>query len=71
MHHLSLLIKFLLCGYLQVLSENELEAEVSNIGSISCDSMVTCLLYWHGRLFAGFSNRDIKVFFFITLHLKF
>ncbi|XP_042463165.1 uncharacterized protein LOC122046504 isoform X2 [Zingiber officinale] len=46
--------------HLQVLSENELEAEVSTIGSINCDSVVTCLLYWHGRLFAGLSNKDIK-----------
>ncbi|WOK94579.1 transducin beta-like protein 3 [Canna indica] len=50
--------------HVQELSENELEADISNIASINCDSVVTCLLYWRTTLFAGFSNKEIKLYYF-------
>ncbi|XP_064993393.1 uncharacterized protein LOC135629639 isoform X3 [Musa acuminata AAA Group] len=49
--------------HIQELSENELDADIGTIASINCDSVITSLLYWHGRLFAGFSNKEIKVYY--------
>ncbi|KAG1328096.1 hypothetical protein COCNU_01G020300 [Cocos nucifera] len=48
-------------GFLKEFSQNELEMDIKTIGSITCDSVITSLLYWHGKLFVGFSNREIKV----------
>lgn len=45
----------------QELSENESEVDLRNIGSIVCDSFITSLLYWQGKLFVGLSNKEIKV----------
>lgn len=35
--------------------------DVTEIGSISGDSVVTALLYWQGKLFVGQADRIIKV----------
>ncbi|MQM03931.1 hypothetical protein Taro_036718 [Colocasia esculenta] len=45
--------------HIQELSENESQVELRSVGSISCDSVVTSLLHWQGKLFAG-SYKDIK-----------
>lgn len=44
------------------LSQSELEVNIRTVGSITCDSVVTSLLYWHGKLFVGFSSREIKMY---------
>ncbi|OAY76403.1 Myosin heavy chain kinase A, partial [Ananas comosus] len=49
---------------IQELSENESEVDLRNIGSIVCDSFITSLLYWQGKLFVGLSNKEIKVYFY-------
>ncbi|XP_071737798.1 uncharacterized protein [Rutidosis leptorrhynchoides] len=38
--------------------------EVTEIGSIQGDSVVTALSYWEGRLFVGHADRTIKVYSF-------
>ncbi|XP_008783321.3 uncharacterized protein LOC103702608 [Phoenix dactylifera] len=43
------------------LSQNELEMDIKTIGSITCNSVITSVLYWHGKLFVGFSNGEIKM----------
>ncbi|XP_073000075.1 uncharacterized protein [Typha latifolia] len=45
---------------IQELSENEAEVEVRSVASITCDSVVTSLLHWHGKLFVGLANKEIK-----------
>nr|XP_029118288.1 uncharacterized protein LOC105037214 isoform X1 [Elaeis guineensis] len=51
-------------------SQNELEMDIKTIGSVTCDSVITSLLYWHGKLFVGFSNREIKVMMEKPLSLR-
>ncbi|KAL6619215.1 hypothetical protein ACP70R_034354 [Stipagrostis hirtigluma subsp. patula] len=42
------------------LLEDESEVELQDIASITCDSIITSILPWDGRLIVGLSNRDIK-----------
>ncbi|KAK9096135.1 hypothetical protein Sjap_021632 [Stephania japonica] len=46
---------------IQELAGDELQVETRDIGSISCDSVITALLFREGKLFAGFADRVIKV----------
>ncbi|KAK1309823.1 hypothetical protein QJS10_CPA08g01067 [Acorus calamus] len=46
---------------IQELSEDELQIESRLVGSIACDAVITCLLYYNGKLFVGFADKDIKV----------
>ncbi|XAR62843.1 [Myosin heavy-chain] kinase [Bertholletia excelsa] len=48
----------------QELLGDEFQTEVFPIGSIACDSVVTALLYWHGKLFVGQADRIIKVYYY-------
>ncbi|KAJ9560356.1 hypothetical protein OSB04_005516 [Centaurea solstitialis] len=49
---------------LQKLSSDESGVDVTQIGSIAGDSVVTTLLYWQGRLFVGHADKTIKVYSF-------
>ncbi|KAK9073231.1 hypothetical protein SSX86_007555 [Deinandra increscens subsp. villosa] len=43
-------------------SGDELQVDVTEIGSISSDSVVTALHYWKGRLFVGHADGTVKVY---------
>lgn len=47
---------------IQELLEDESDLEIRDVASISCDSVVTSILYWDERLIVGLSNREIKVY---------
>ncbi|KAM0946355.1 putative [Myosin heavy-chain] kinase chromatin regulator PHD family [Dioscorea sansibarensis] len=47
---------------IQELSENDLEVDIKPVASINCDSIITCVLHWHGKLFVGLANKEIKVY---------
>ncbi|KAI3680854.1 hypothetical protein L6452_35631 [Arctium lappa] len=49
---------------LQKLSSDESGVDVTQIGTIPGDSVVTTLLYWQGKLFVGHADRTIKVYSF-------
>lgn len=51
---------------IQELSENELQMDISPTASITCDSIITSLFSWRGMLFVGFSNKEIKVYYYAT-----
>lgn len=51
-----------MCNDLQELSGDESKTDAITIGSIACDSVVTSLLYQHGKLFVGQADRLIKVY---------
>ncbi|OVA05612.1 Protein translocase subunit SecA [Macleaya cordata] len=44
----------------QEISEDDLHVDARPIGSIACDSVVTALLYWEGKLYVGFADRVVK-----------
>nr|VDD43213.1 unnamed protein product [Brassica oleracea] len=46
---------------IQELSGDEISLECTHVGSIPGSSVVTSLLYWEGKLFAGFADKSIKV----------
>nr|GLL47894.1 protein translocase subunit SECA2, chloroplastic [Ipomoea trifida] len=48
----------------QELSEEDTQTDATAFGSIPCDSVVTALLYWQGKLFIGQADRVIKVYYF-------
>ncbi|KAG8085641.1 hypothetical protein GUJ93_ZPchr0010g10280 [Zizania palustris] len=52
-------------GWDKILNIQELlgesEVEIRDVASITCDSIITSILYWDERLIIGLSNRDIKV----------
>lgn len=48
----------------QKVSGDESRVDVTEIGTISGDSVVTALLYWQGRLFVGQADRIIKAYSF-------
>ncbi|ONK73137.1 uncharacterized protein A4U43_C04F27630 [Asparagus officinalis] len=50
----------------QELTENELQIDIKPVASITCDSVIASLISWRGKLFAGFSNKEIKVFYYGT-----
>ncbi|KAF0922655.1 hypothetical protein E2562_001053 [Oryza meyeriana var. granulata] len=55
---------------IQELLEDESEVEIRDVATFTCDSIITSILYWDGRLIVGLSNREIKVcihFFFCCL----
>ncbi|KAL6515509.1 hypothetical protein OROHE_018543 [Orobanche hederae] len=47
---------------IQEISEDVNGVDVTPVGSIPCDSTITALLYWHGKLFVGQADRSIKVY---------
>lgn len=48
---------------IQELSENEFQVDAEMVGSIDCDSVITSLLLWEGKIFVGLSNNSIKVYY--------
>ncbi|KAG8068636.1 hypothetical protein GUJ93_ZPchr0005g15617 [Zizania palustris] len=48
---------------IQELLEDEAELEIRDVASITCDSIITSILYWDERLIVGLSNREIKVYY--------
>ncbi|KAL7155839.1 hypothetical protein ABFS83_03G102400 [Erythranthe nasuta] len=46
----------------QEISEDVLEMEATPIGSIACNSTITALAYWNGKIFVGQADRIIKVY---------
>lgn len=48
---------------IQELSGDEISLECTHVGSIPGSSVVTSLLYWEGKLFAGFADKIIKVYY--------
>ena len=46
---------------MQKVSGDESRVDVTEIGTISGDAVVTALLYWQGRVFVGQADRIIKV----------
>lgn len=49
---------------IQELAGDEFEVDARHIGSIPCSSTIASLLYWQGKLFVGFADRMIKVFYY-------
>ncbi|KAK4429619.1 hypothetical protein Salat_1262500 [Sesamum alatum] len=47
---------------LQEISEDVDAIEVTPVGSIACNSTITALLYWQGKLFVGQADAKIKVY---------
>ncbi|KAJ0972075.1 hypothetical protein J5N97_020034 [Dioscorea zingiberensis] len=47
---------------IQELMENDFEVDIEPVASINCDSVITSLLHWHGKLFVGLANKEIKVY---------
>ncbi|XP_062021330.1 uncharacterized protein LOC133737868 [Rosa rugosa] len=45
-------------------SGDEFQTDFRPIGSIPCDSVITTLLCWQGKLFVGYANRNIMVFYY-------
>ncbi|KAL7176359.1 hypothetical protein ACSBR2_029821 [Camellia fascicularis] len=48
----------------QELLGDEFGIDATSLGSIACDSVITSLLYWQGKLFVGRADRVIKVYFY-------
>ncbi|KAF2930851.1 uncharacterized protein [Oryza sativa Japonica Group] len=48
---------------IQELLEDDSEVEIRDVATFTCDSIITSILYWDGRLIVGLSNREIKVFY--------
>ncbi|KAK9271029.1 hypothetical protein L1049_026618 [Liquidambar formosana] len=48
----------------QELTGDEFQMDVRPVGSIACDSVITALLYWQGKLFVGYAERFIKVYYY-------
>uniref|UniRef100_A0A0D9WGP3 RING-type domain-containing protein n=1 Tax=Leersia perrieri TaxID=77586 RepID=A0A0D9WGP3_9ORYZ len=46
--------------YIQELLEDESAVEIGDVATFTCDSIITSILYWDGRLIVGLSNREIK-----------
>ncbi|XP_042495059.1 uncharacterized protein LOC122074291 [Macadamia integrifolia] len=46
------------------LSGDELQRDTRAVGSITCDSVITALLFWQGKLFVGCADGVIKVYYF-------
>lgn len=44
------------------LSGDDLHIDNRSVGSIACDSVITAVLYWEGKVFVGFADRIIKVY---------
>lgn len=49
---------------IQEFSENELQMDIRTVGSITCDSVITSILYWHEKLFVGLSSKEIRVYYY-------
>ncbi|KFK44267.1 hypothetical protein AALP_AA1G236000 [Arabis alpina] len=47
----------------QEISGDEISVDCTHVGSISGSSAITSLLYWEGKLFAGFADTTIKVYY--------
>lgn len=48
---------------IQEVSGDEISLDCTHVGSIPGSSVVTSLLYWEGKLFAGFADKTIKVYY--------
>lgn len=48
--------------HVQELSGDEFQIDLRPLGSIACDSVVTALLYSHGKLFVGCADKSLKVY---------
>ncbi|KAJ0024647.1 hypothetical protein Pint_08108 [Pistacia integerrima] len=48
----------------QELMVNEFHVDAIPIGSISCGSVITALFYWQGKLFVGYADRTVKVYYY-------
>lgn len=48
----------------QELLGDELQVDARPVGSIACDSVVTALLNWQGKLFVGYADKLIKVYYY-------
>ncbi|OMO50379.1 hypothetical protein CCACVL1_30476 [Corchorus capsularis] len=48
----------------QELVEDDFQVDVRSIGSIPCGSVITALRYWEGKLFVGFGDRTLKVYYY-------
>ncbi|XVE55282.1 hypothetical protein DITRI_Ditri03aG0146100 [Diplodiscus trichospermus] len=44
----------------QELAGDDFQLDVRAIGSITCDSVITALSYWEGKLFVGFGDKAVK-----------
>lgn len=47
---------------IQELLENELQVDIRPVASVTCDALISSLLYHNGKLFIGLSNKEIKVY---------
>ncbi|CAN8292018.1 unnamed protein product [Cochlearia groenlandica] len=47
----------------QELSGDEISLDSTNVGSITGSSVITTLLYCEGKLFAGFADKTVKVYY--------
>ena len=47
-------------GFQELLGD-EFQIDAMDFGSIACDSVITALLYWQGKLFVGQADRITKV----------
>ncbi|PON91546.1 Guanine nucleotide-binding protein, beta subunit [Trema orientale] len=48
---------------IQELSGDEFHVDPRPIGSIPCSSVITALLFWQGKLFVGYADRLLKVYY--------
>ncbi|XP_057503100.1 uncharacterized protein LOC130786751 [Actinidia eriantha] len=48
----------------QELLEDEFQIDAMDFGSIACDSVITALFYWQGKLFVGQADRITKVYYY-------
>ncbi|GKU87756.1 hypothetical protein SLEP1_g2101 [Rubroshorea leprosula] len=48
----------------QELVGDDFEMDARHVGSIPCHSTITSLLFWEGKLFVGFADRMIKVYYY-------
>ncbi|TXG53025.1 hypothetical protein EZV62_022194 [Acer yangbiense] len=49
---------------LQELIGDDFQVDAIPIGSIPCGSVITALLYWQGKLFVGYADRTVKVYYY-------
>ncbi|XP_062101266.1 uncharacterized protein LOC133807123 [Humulus lupulus] len=48
---------------IQEISGDEFHVNPRHIGSIPCNSVITALLFWQGKLFVGYVDRLVKVYY--------
>lgn len=60
---ITLMISYKIVFMSQEWSSDEFQIDSRPIGSIPCDSVITTLLCWQGKLFVGYANKNIMVIF--------